>query len=200
MPSDEQQSRPESPTGRLFHRAARGEPDAFRNIVERYQGRLYAVAFSVLRNADEARDVVQDVFVKLHRSMSSIKKPSHLGAWLLRVARHLAIDRMRAARRRRVAISYSQFVDPADVEQLFHLLPRRAGKDVAADTVQAVAEKIFEAIEKLPDYYRESFLLRYMEEMSVREIAQFLRVPETTVEGRIFKARQIVREYLRGME
>ncbi|RKY17828.1 MAG: hypothetical protein DRP63_03050 [Planctomycetota bacterium] len=179
-------------------KAARaGDEAAFRKIVESLQGRLFAVAFSVLRDTEEARGAVQDAFLRFWHALPSLRNPKSLIPFLTQTVRRLSIDRLRRAKRRRVTISYSQFADIADVEQLFEMLQVRVAQQRKEELVKDLVDAVLEAVNKMPDYYREAFLLRYMEGMSVKEIARFLGLPQTTVEGRIFKARQFLRDRIR---
>ena len=77
------------------------------------------------------------------------------------------------------------------------MLQVRIAQQRKQELIKDLVDAVLEAVDKMPDYYREAFLLRYMEGMSVKEIAQFLGLPQTTVEGRIFKARQFVRDRIR---
>jgi len=177
--------------------AKSGDETAFRRIVEVMQGRLFAVAYSVLGDTEEARDAVQDAFIRLWNALPSIRNPKKLVPFLTQTIKRLAIDRLRRAKRRRISISYSQFADIADVEQIFETLQSRIAESEKQRYIKELVDAVLESVEKMPDYYREVFLLRYMEGMSVKEIAEFLGLPRTTVEGRVFKARQFVRDYLR---
>ena len=189
--------RPQDRFGEWVKAARAGDEAAFRKIVESLQGRLFAVAFSVLRDTEEARDAVQDAFLRFWHALPSLRNPESLIPFLIQTVHRLSIDRLRRAKRRRISISYSQFADIADVEQLFEMLRVRIAQQRKEERLKDLMDAVLEAVYKMPDYYREAFLLRYMEGMSVREIAQFLGVPRTTVEGRIFKARQFVRDRLR---
>lgn len=177
--------------------AKSGDETAFRRIVELTQSRLFAVAYSLLRDTEEARDAVQDTFIRFWNALPRIRNPYGVVSFLLQTVRNIAVDRLRRAKRRRVFISYSQFADIADVEQLFETLRPRIAESHRQNAIKEVVEAVLEAVSSLPDYYREAFLLRYMEGMSIKEIAEFLGVPKTTVEGRVFKARQFVRDFLR---
>src|SRR6185436_12696834 len=84
---------------RLVEQARSGDEAAFRTLVERYQRKLYAMALSVLRDPDEARDVVQDAFLKAYKALPSFEEKSAFYTWLYRIALNLCIDRARASKR-----------------------------------------------------------------------------------------------------
>src|SRR5579883_796446 len=83
----------------LVERARQGDHASFRVLVERYQRRVYAMALSLMRDPDEARDVVQDAFVKAYRGLDGFQGESGFYTWLYRIAINLCIDRTRRARR-----------------------------------------------------------------------------------------------------
>ncbi|MCX7703944.1 MAG: RNA polymerase sigma factor [Planctomycetota bacterium] len=171
--------------------------EEFTKIVRLYERRLYAVALAILKDPHESMDIVQDAFIRLFRSYNRIKNPQSLNAWLLQTTRNLAIDHLRSLSRRKENISYSQFVDLQDVEHLYELVPKHYLSTLKERKILSKAiSAVLDALSQLPDYYRESFLLRYMEDMSIEEIAKFLGVPNSTVEGRVFNARQLIRKQL----
>lgn len=170
--------------------------DEFAELVRRYERKLYAVALSILRDVEEALDVVQDTFIRLHRSYRNIENPSKLGAWLVQTTRNLSIDRLRA-RKRKESISFSHLMERMDEEKMFELVPRDYLESLKEKKVLSRAvDVVMDAVSELAEHYREAFLLRYMSGMSVPEIADFLGLPVSTVEGRIFNARQSVRQRL----
>jgi RNA polymerase sigma factor (sigma-70 family) len=104
---------------------------------------------------------------------------------------------LRARSHRKDTISYLQITDESDVEQIVEFVPKHYLATLREQTsLSKVVSAILDALSQLPDYYREAFLLRYMEDMNVNEIAEFLGVPTSTVEGRIFNARKLIRERL----
>jgi len=170
--------------------------EEFAELVRRFEQKLYAVALSILRDTEEALDVVQDSFIRLHRSYRNIENPSKLKAWLVQTTRNLSIDRLRA-RRRRESISFSHFMEGVDEEKVFELVPKDYLELLKEKRALSVAVGVvMDAVSELAEHYREAFLLRYMSGMSVPEIADFLGLPVSTVEGRIFNARRFVRRRL----
>lgn len=173
--------------------------EEFAKIVRHYERRLYVVALSMLKDTEEALDVVQDAFMRLYRSFGSIKNPSNLNSWLIQTTRNLAIDRMRARGRRKDAISSSRFIG-VESEEHFELVPKHY-IDLLKEkkALSRAVEVVMETVSKLPEHYREVFLLRYMGDMSVIEIADFLGTSVSTVEGRILNARRRVRQNLQKL-
>jgi RNA polymerase sigma-70 factor (ECF subfamily) len=176
----------------IISQCLKGEREAFGALVERYQGSVYASAFAYLKNTEDARDTAQEVFVKAYSSLASLKKVNRFGAWLGRITTRLCIDKLRIQKR---SVQFSQF--PAFDEDLLSRLD--FGKEAREEKAQLGrnVQRVLSAIEQLPEYYRVAFVLKYMEDLSMKEIAQFLDVPISTVEGRLHKSRAYIRERMK---
>lgn len=181
----------------LAARAAVGDDSAFEQIVRRYQARLFRLACRLTSDTD-APDVLQETFLQVYRHLPSFRGESQFGTWLYRIATNTALMHRRTATRR-----------PA--ESLDRFLPRfdAAGKHVAtpdelqvasrADELldrQFLAEKARDGIARLPELYREAFVLRDLEEMSTADVARVLGVEPATVRQRVHRARLMLRGYL----
>lgn len=176
---------------KLVLRMLKGEKSVFGILVERYEKIIYAVAYSYLHNVEDARDLAQDVFVKAYDSLRTLKDPGKLGAWLNKITSRLAIDRLRTRKKR---ISLPEFGLLED-----SLASGPSGRRMTPQETETLRHRLMlinRLVKQLPDYYRVAFILKYMEGLSNREIANFLDVPMTTVEGRLHKAREFLREHM----
>jgi RNA polymerase sigma-70 factor (ECF subfamily) len=142
----------------------------------------FRVAFSVLRQREDAEDVAQEAFAKAHRRFRQLRDRDRFRAWLVRLTWRLAIDRQRAERRRLA-------------HELEHagIAATPAGTNVAA---RQRAAELWQAIDALPDKLRMVVVLSSIEGHDLREVAALLDVPEGTVKSRLFIARQRLKEYL----
>ena len=181
-----------------------GDGRAFQALAERYAGRLHGLARSVLRNEQDAQDVVQDTFLSMHRHLESYRGDSPFWPWLRRIAANHALMRLR--RRKRKPETSLEIERPTFDADGAHT---REIKDVAplADEVRADAElgaRIRQAIEALPEAYRIVLVLADYEDRSMQEIASLLDLTVPNVKTRIHRARLAVREalerYLAGDE
>lgn len=178
--------------GEIISRCLRGEREAFGALVERYQGSVYASAFAYLKNTEDARETAQEVFVRAYSSLASLKKQESFGAWLGRITTRLCVDKLRVQKK---SVQLSQF--PAFEEDVLSRLDfAKEAREEKAQLGRKI-ERVLRAIEQLPEYYRVAFVLKYMEGLSMKEIAQFLGVPISTVEGRLHKSRAYIREKIR---
>ncbi len=177
----------------LVLRILRGEKSLFGVLVEKYEKAIYAVAYSYLHNAEDARDLAQDVFIKAYDQLQTLKDHGKFGPWLSRIASRLAIDRLRVQKK---SVSLP---DLGPVQETLSHDPDRAPMTLEEkEDLKYKLARIDQLIAHLPEYYRVAFILKYMEGMSNKEIARFLSVPVSTVEGRLHKAREFIRERMEG--
>ena len=174
---------------------------ADRELEREFEARLadssrlaFRVAFSVLRQREDAEDVAQDAFAKAYRCFNQLRDRTRFRAWLVRMTWRMALDRQRANRRR------SDRELPAvdgDVEASF---PTPLGETIA-DVVVARerAAHLWKAIEALPDKLRLVVVLAGIEGHDMREVSALLDVPEGTVKSRLFLARKQLKERLSWM-
>jgi RNA polymerase sigma-70 factor (ECF subfamily) len=161
-------------------------------LVERHQGRVFGLALRVLRDEEQARDVVQDAFLKAYGSLDRFEGRSSFYTWLYRIAMNLCLDRKRRERGgRRVERDEAQLAEaPADPESLGAPAP-----DVALERAELGAE-LARAIRSLPEDARRTLELREVDGLSYHEIAECLGVPKGTVMSRLHHARRRVRQAL----
>ncbi len=176
----------------LVRRVQEGDQEAFRTLFERYHRRAYAVAYGVVKNKQDALDVVQDGFVKVHRHIDSFQGTSSFYTWLYRIIMNLAIDHVRR-RRNAKGLEYDDRVGREDDEiagdgtLLPRILDANPGKTVIR---RELLERIQRALDELPEYHRAVILLREVEGLSYEEMAEVLDVPKGTIMSRLFHARK----------
>jgi RNA polymerase sigma-70 factor (ECF subfamily) len=147
-------------------------------------GLAFRVALGVLRNPADAEDVAQEAFVRAYRNFDRLRDPESFRAWLVRIVWRLALDRMRADRRReRREQAFLRATDPPEVE------------DGAA--AREFERRLAEAIGALPEKLRLVLLLGAVQGHDLAEVARLLGVPEGTVKSRMHLARRRLAEALR---
>jgi RNA polymerase sigma-70 factor, ECF subfamily len=181
----------------LAARAAAGDDSAFETIVRRYQARIYRLACRLTSDTD-APDVLQETFLQVYRHLPSFRGESQFGTWLYRIASNAALMHRRA-RMRRATSSLETFLPRFDDQGMHAATPAELQVAARADELldrQLLAKKAREAIARLPDLYREAFVLRDLEEMSTADVARTLGVEPATVRQRVHRARLMVRGFL----
>jgi len=172
----------------LIQRAQQGDKAAFRRLVERHQRRAFAIAMGLVRDENDARELVQDAFLRVYKGLNSFQGGSSFFTWLYRIVTNLAIDLMRKPGRRDAELQDGQAIDEATD---FPLISRIDGAD-PMDVLrrQEIAARIKTALEALPPYHRGVILMREVEGMSYEEMAQAMGVSKGTIMSRLFHARQ----------
>jgi RNA polymerase sigma-70 factor, ECF subfamily len=182
--------------------AAQGDQDAFARIMRRYNQRLYRLAVSVMGDASEAEDVLQESYVRAFYAFATYTGAGSLGAWLARIVRNEGIDRVRAreSRRSHVAIEADLGGQSGEDETNVTIDPMMLDSKIDPQALASNAElrKLLErAIQRLPEQFRTAFVLREVEGLSVEETAEYLGIPPATVKTRDHRARNLLRSYLK---
>ncbi len=162
-------------------RALKGDEDAFRSLVERYQRQVYWVAHDVLLDEDEAGDEAQETFLRVHGALASFDASRDLLNWLYRIARNLAIDAHRR-RRRRAQLS----------DDLTGVAEAPAARATAPEGLRARVDQVLEA---LPVEYRLALTLREFHGLTPLEIARVTDCSYPTARWRLHRARNLFRQH-----
>jgi RNA polymerase sigma-70 factor, ECF subfamily len=181
----------------LAAQAAGGETSAFEAIVGRYQARVFRLACR-LTSDTEAPDVLQETFLQIYRHLPSFRGESQFGTWVYRIAVNAALMHRRATARR-PAEPLDRFLPGFDASGKHLATPAELQVASCADELldrRFLAEKARDGIARLPDLYRDAFVLRDLEEMSTADVAETLGVDPATVRQRVHRARLMLRGYL----
>ena len=171
----------------LIELAQNGDKLAFKKLVLRHQRRAFAIALGLLRDEQDAREVVQEAFLRVHRGLDSFHGGSSFFTWLYRIVTNLSIDLIRKPSRRDAELDESREIDEADIP----LLSRIEGAD-PLDAIRRgeIRNKLEAALEALPVYHRGVIVMREVEGMSYEEMAEAMGVSKGTIMSRLFHARQ----------
>lgn len=182
----------------LVERVQEGDRDAFRILFDRYHRRAHAVAFGVVKNHQDAADVVQDGFVKVHRHIGQFQGSSSFYTWLYRIVMNLAIDHVRR-RKNSKGVEYDDRVkrEADEIAGDGTLLPRILDANPSKTVIRReLLEKIQSALDELPEYHRAVIVLREIEGLSYEEMSEVLEVPKGTIMSRLFHARKKMQDAL----
>src|ERR1700723_301085 len=152
-------------------------------LVSQYAGTLYRVAFSVLRNASDAEDAVQEAFLRVLRHRDTLDEVRDQRVWLIRIVWNIVLDRKRRAKTR---------PETDDVADLARVLP---SEGLSAEERAAAAQHhahVLGCVEKLPEKERQVLMLSAFEELNSVEIAAVLGITESSVRSRLFRARNLM--------
>jgi RNA polymerase sigma-70 factor (ECF subfamily) len=178
----------------LVEAAQAGNSEAFGQLVERYQDRLYNTLVRVLGSRDDASEVLQDAFVLAYTKLGSFRGNSQFYTWMYRVALNQACSHRRRTTRRRDEMSVEQLRELSGTEPVDSSLQP---EQTLVRTEQA--ELVQTALAEISDEHREILVLREMEDYSYETIAEILELPVGTVRSRLFRARLQLKEQLERM-
>jgi RNA polymerase sigma-70 factor (ECF subfamily) len=162
----------------------RGELSAMAILVTRYQRPLYTFVVRMCGEPARAEDLVQDAFVRMIEHADSFEGGAKLKTWLYRIARNLCIDDMRRRKHRRHASLDAEHAD-GDERTLHERVPAKAPGADRQSVGKELSVRMLEAIEKLPEEQREVFLLRQVQALQFKEIAEVMAISENTVKSRM---------------
>lgn len=184
----------------LIARAQGGDRAAFRRLVERHQRRAFAIALSLVRDENDARELVQDAFLRVYKSLASFQGTSSFFTWLYRIITNLSIDLIRKPGRQLVDIDEARFESDEFQEVEFPLLSRFDGAD-PVDVVRRreIAARVQQALDALPPYHRAVIVMREIDGLSYEEMAVAMDVSKGTIMSRLFHARQKLQKALAGV-
>jgi len=183
---------------KLVKAAQKGDQAAFRTLVERYQRRGYPLALGMTKDPDDAMDISQETFVRVHKYLPSFKGDSSFFTWTYRIAMNLCLDaQRRKGRTERIDMTQG---DEAEIEAAIDV-PSAALAGPQRQTLNGeLKEKIEEALGGLSENHRSILLLREVEGLSYEELSKVLGIRKGTVMSRLFHARlkmqNKLREYL----
>jgi RNA polymerase sigma-70 factor, ECF subfamily len=174
-------------------RILKGERDLFHDLIRPYERAVYMTAISILRDAAEAEDAAQEAMIKAYRGLASFRGDAKFSTWLTTITLNEARSRLRKSVRVRV-----ESLDDREQEEDYTPFLVADWREIPSETLEReeLAKQIQGAIEGLPPSYREVFLLRDKEEMSIEEIAQALGVTANLVKVRLFRARMMLQKQL----
>ncbi len=184
----------EDPDPSLVRRARDGDRAAFEALVRHYQDVVYGLAYRLTYHAELARDITQDVFLRLYERMDRYDPERPFGPWFMKLATNYALNaRQKARRRRTLSLDAPLGADgdprpePPDGDAVL-------ASEAAADREARAA--IRAAVQALPEKYAGVVVLHYLEGLGVKEIGERLDMPVGTVKIRLHRARNLLREKL----
>ncbi|MEJ7615776.1 MAG: sigma-70 family RNA polymerase sigma factor [Pyrinomonadaceae bacterium] len=169
----------------IIERALAGDTDAFGDIVQRWERKIYHLAYGMLGREEDARDAAQETFISAFRNLKNFRGDAKVSSWLHRIAINQCISRQRRARvRGETALEDESLEDGAGLyaSSATHSSPARAAES------RERADIVRRAVTALPEELREVLVLKEFEEMTFQEIAETLDLPLSTVKSRLYTA------------
>ncbi len=169
--------------------AGRGDKEALQRLLKANWGWLKGLVYSVLGGAQDLDDVMQEICVRVIQNIRSLREPQRFRGWLAVLARREAIRHCQSRPRKVIPFDGTSLPEYAD--------------DYADDPSEDIEKKelcgrVLEAVQRLPDKYREVFVLAHAGELTYAQMAEVLEVPITTMQIRLVGARQMIRDQIAG--
>jgi len=191
----------------LISRCQQGDQGAFKELFDQYHKRVYRIAYGVVRQREDALDIVQEVFIKLFRTIKNFKGKSNFYTYLYRVAMNQAIDYSRKMRKAPfLSLDQEEGFQPADIadRRPDHLASQKQFEADIADrrpdhlaSQKQFEERVGRAMGSLPEDQRATLIFREIEGLSYQEIAEAMRCSVGTVMSRLHYGRMKLRESLK---
>ena len=176
----------------LVTRAQSGDQESFNQLVSRWERPIYALAYRTLGREDDARDVVQDAFLRAYRGLRSFKGEAKFSSWLYRITLNLCRDWIRRERRAPV-VQVPEGTDPVDLADA-QASPAESVEDLVAR--REMTEAVTRAMSELPEEQRVAILLKEYHGLTFQEIADQLNCPLSTVKTRLYQGLSVLRRRL----
>lgn len=181
----------------LIYNTIQGDTASFGILVERYQHQIFNLALMMVNDREDARDITQDTFIKAFHSLSTFRYQSGFKTWLHRIASNTCLDHLR----RRNRDGAKRIEKPPEPERdMLQRIPA-PGSDPEEKLIrQEIKAAVRKALDSLPESYRLPLLMQHYQGMSYREISTALDIPEKTVATRLYRAKTMLKELLKGGE
>ncbi|MFC4354819.1 RNA polymerase sigma factor SigW [Chryseomicrobium palamuruense] len=170
-----------------------GNQDAYAEIVDLYQSRLYHVCYRMLGNKHEAEDITQEAFLRAYINLHTFDQKRKFSTWIFRIATNLCIDRIR---KKKPDYHLDAQVPGTDGLDMYSQIAASEELPVEQLEKMEIQERLQYEISRLPDKYRSVIVLKYMEELPLQEISEILDLPLGTVKTRIHRGREALRKQM----
>ena len=171
--------------GEIIEAVAAGDDQAFATLYNRYSARVYNTAISYTKNAEEAEEITQDVFVKIYRNAANFRSQASLSTWIYRIVVNTALNHLKKKNRFTLFRSSLSNTQNVDFEHPGVLMEHKEN-----------AALLYKAIDCLPDSQKTAFILSYIEELPRQEVADIMETSLKAVESLLQRAKKNMRSEL----
>ena len=181
---------------KLIASALGGSQEAYKTLMERHRPAIYHIVFKFVREKEATADLVQETFMKAFASLETYRSEYKFSTWLYRIAANSAIDFLRKQRIKTLSLDMASDDSEGRTEYDVPDLTYHPEKDLEERERRI---SIQDAIDSLPDKYKQVIIYRHKDDRSYEEIAEVLNIPIGTVKARIFRARELLKKKLKSM-
>lgn len=181
----------------LLTQIREGDPAGFEQLVLAHTAKTVNLAYRLVGNREEAEDIAQEAFLRLHRALPSFRGESSISTWLYRTVSRLAIDHLRREQIKRKLFFFRHANDEADPMEM---VPDPAASPQDQVVAAESGRRLAQALKLLSPRQRAVFTLRHQEEMTLKEIASVLELEEGTVKAHLHRAVHLLRKELKDLQ
>jgi RNA polymerase sigma-70 factor (ECF subfamily) len=181
----------------LVQRCARGDREAFNQLVIKYQKKVYSVAYRFVGDSEEANDLAQEIFTAAYQNLKSFRGDSKFSTWLFQIATNRGKNRFKYLKRRGFFTNKGSSETDDEGDQSQRAFPDQSASPEDLLSGNQIRQAVLDAIDELEPDHREIVILRDIEGFSYEEIARMLNLPEGTTKSRLHRARMVVKEKLK---
>ncbi len=178
----------------LIRRVRNGEPELFYGLIRPYERRIYAAAFAILRNEADAEDAVQEAALKAFKNIGQFRGEAKFSTWLIQIT----VNEARMRRRREHSEIMEPIAEQHDDEGNYTPRDFADWREIPSETLERheIRDALMKALASLGEKYREVFLLRDVQQLSIEETAKALKISTASVKTRLLRARLMLRDLL----
>lgn len=177
----------------LINQFNSGNEEAFAELIQRYQHKIYNTTYRMLGNHEDALDIAQESFIRIYKSLGNFKGESSFSTWLFRISTNICRDELRKRQRKLKTYSISS---EKDNKNTIDNLGGEKNNPERISISKEINTQIQEKINQLPSEQRSVLILREFQDLSYQEIANILEISMGTVKSRLSRARRSLREDL----
>jgi RNA polymerase sigma-70 factor, ECF subfamily len=178
----------------LIRRIRNGEHELFYELIRPYERRVYAAAFAIVRNEADAEDVAQEAMLKAFKHLAQFRSEARFSTWLIQIT----VNEARMRKRKERSNMMEPITDHQDEEGNYTPRDFADWREIPSETLERteVRQKLAEALAELGQKYREVFVLRDMQQLSIDQTAKMLNISAAAVKTRLLRARLMLRDLL----
>lgn len=173
----------------LVQKTLDGDKEAFSVLVQRYQRQIYSLTYRLTNDPEDARDLAQEVFIHIYKVLGKYDPDRKFFSWMYKVATNVCYNSLRKGR-----------AEPAvALDKVIEFAPLGGSNVSQPEEYYERQETQFlvrQAVAELPDKYRMPLVLRYLEDLSYKEIAEYMGLPVTTIETRLYRGKALLQKRL----